>query len=505
MNSCIVTIIKDEHLYLDEWIRYHLDIGFSHIFVFEDMDSLSHRAIADKYQEVTLRSVDSVLSDTDKAEAAERKKTKRGSPHYIYLKGILSYMSHNPAIAGEYRWVFPIDVDEFVTLESGGDINEAMKAYEGYDAVVLRWKCFGASGRILQPDYSKTTVVDAFQAEASPLRSERLECQCKSCYDITRYRQGFVGTPHAPSDLCNYCNTDYIKDAASASLGRIYIRHYITKSWTEYVDKLQLRGFMWGGRRGLDFFFEANEDLADRRAELISDLRKEVLVVMPYSGRRAQGREIELMLSGWRKNCKFRYHFVVIGDFDNVDRSKFGWVDFIDCPRIPLAKGQYTPHLDIMHKFSVVMERFAGRYEGFFYVTDDEYAIKPFSLWDLRRTYYHSPAFRGEESAPTSFWRHDKWKTRRLLDRENLPHVNYTTHFPAYFEFDKLRGIIDKYDLLNESYVFDDVYFNSFEHDEPVLDSSIRLGVWSKGIFERDFSEAVEDSRIKFVCNSVEG
>ena len=59
--------------------------------------------------------------------------------------------------------------------------------------------------------------------------------------------------------------------------------------------------------------------------------------------------------------------------------------------------------------------------------------------------------------------------------------------------------------MLNESYVLEDVYFNYFPHEEPVLDSKIRLGIWSKSIFKNDFQKAIENPGIKFVCNSVDG
>ena len=37
-TSCILTVIKNEHEYLDEWIRYHLNLGIDHIFIFEDIN-----------------------------------------------------------------------------------------------------------------------------------------------------------------------------------------------------------------------------------------------------------------------------------------------------------------------------------------------------------------------------------------------------------------------------------------------------------------------------------
>jgi hypothetical protein len=68
-----------------------------------------------------------------------------------------------------------------------------------------------------------------------------------------------------------------------------------------------------------------------------------------------------------------------------------------------------------------------------------------------------------------------------------------------------MEEIRKKYNLLEESYVFDDVYFNYFKHEEPILDSEIRLGIWNKAIFENDFQKAVENPNIKFMCNSVDG
>ena len=59
--------------------------------------------------------------------------------------------------------------------------------------------------------------------------------------------------------------------------------------------------------------------------------------------------------------------------------------------------------------------------------------------------------------------------------------------------------------MLEESYVFDDVYFNYFEHEEPILDSTIRLGIWNNEIYKNEFQKAVDNPNIKFMCNSVEG
>jgi hypothetical protein len=75
----------------------------------------------------------------------------------------------------------------------------------------------------------------------------------------------------------------------------------------------------------------------------------------------------------------------------------------------------------------------------------------------------------------------------------------------VYFNFNKLKEIVHKFKLEKESYVLENIYFNYFEHDDPVQVDSIRLGIWNNDIFKNKFKDAVNDPNIKFVCNSVQG
>ena len=97
MKTCILTVIKNEHEYLDEWIRYHLDLGIDHIFIFEDIDSESHKEITDKYgNKVSLNSISIVLDDENKKKVIEYKLTKSKNPQEIYFpKGLTYIKNHN--------------------------------------------------------------------------------------------------------------------------------------------------------------------------------------------------------------------------------------------------------------------------------------------------------------------------------------------------------------------------------------------------------------------------
>ena len=500
MRVCISTVIKNERQYLDEWIQYHMELGVDHIFIFEDIDSETHEDITEKYDKVTLSRIDSILSEPHIKLIKNWKTSKANNPQYIYIKQMLLYIQLNY----DYDWCFIIDNDEFITLENSEDLHKVVSLYNNYDAFIMQWKCYGASNHISKPDYSKGGLVYNYKKIMSGwVPNKSLESTTKTCYNLKTYKPNFFKYTHQPSDECNWCRTDFSKKRCEFIYDKIYLRHYISKSWEEYVWKKTKRGFLWG--RKFQSFFDMNTDFIPIQKELMEALLDEILVVLPYKQSGSQGSELELALSLWSKNCTFKYHFVVIGEYDKSFEEKFPWVEFIKCSTKPKIDGQYNPHLDMINKFVIVSNKYKNKYNGFVWMVDDNYAIKQFTLFDILQTHYHSQSFTGNSKAPLNYWNHNKWKTRQLLDKENLPHINYTTHFPCWFDFEKLLAIIEKFDLMNESYVLEDVYFNYYEHEKPIKDDEIRLGIWNYDIYKREFQRALDNPSIKFMCNSVEG
>ena len=505
MKSCILTIVKNEQEYLDEWIRYHLKLGIDHIFVFEDIDSKSHKDITDKYKDrVSLYSTFSNLNESDRNKALELKKTRKWNVQHIYLRNSLLWLKNT--FADIYDWCFVIDNDEFITFEGKTNtLEDIFRLYEDYDAFTMQWECYGANGLVKKPDYKNNSLIEIYKEKASGYVPDTADSLLKTCYNIKKYKNEFFFNQHHPNNKCNWCNTNFKKDYRNPGHNNVYLRHYITRSWEEYVWKRKERGFMWGRMRDFDLFFTVNPDMNNLKAELVGNVKKEVLVVLPYKQGGSQGNEIRLALRGWKKFCQFKYRFVVIGEFDESLDTEFPWAEFIFIPQGNKIEGQYTQHINVQNCMEIINKRYDKEYDGFIWMVDDNYAIKPFELEDIMQIHYHSNSFTGDENKPTSFWQHDKWKTRQLLDREGLPCRNYTTHYPCFFEFRKLKEIWDKFGMREESYVLEDIYFNYFPHEEPILDSTIRLGIWDKRIFEREFQKAIENPDIKFVCNSVEG
>lgn len=483
-------------------------MGVSHIYIIEDIDSAPHNNIIAKYnQKVTLWKGENFL-DTMSLKTIQRlKQTKLLNPQVIYFKTGLTKLKE----AGVYDWCFILDADEFLTLENPEEnLDTLMQAYENWDAILIQWKYYGANGRIHMPDYSKITVQEAFPNPAvNDMPGKRQNSLSKKiAYNLRRYKnefwRGHAGV-HQPADGCNFCNTEFRQDRKERTYKHLYIRHYITKSWEEYAWKKLHRGYFMGFRRTFDAFFHLNPDLKPYEDELISQIEGETLVVLPYARGGGQGRELEIALTSWKRFCKSKYKFIVIGDADESLKQQFDWVEFIDMPRVPSSKTQYTPHLDMQHKMETVYNLYKDQYPGFIWMVDDDYAVRPFYIYELKNIYIHATTFTGDETTPTWFWKHDKWKTKQLLSKEHFPCRNYTTHFPCYFEFGRLKEIWDKYNLREESYVVEDIYFNSYEHEIFAKDDSVRVALWKKEHFQEKFPEVYENPNIKFVNNSVEG
>lgn len=208
---------------------------------------------------------------------------------------------------------------------------------------------------------------------------------------------------------------------------------------------------------------------------------KTTYVVMMYFAGPAQGREIEFAVEGWRRYFKDPFKLVIVGDYHPVI-SKYPEIDWLECPRINPDDypGQYIPHIDHIHK----MQHFLRNYpeaDGFIRCSDDEYPINDFDLATVRLLKLNNLSMEHHENGGA--WEKDEAKTYDLLRSKKFPHRGFVCHIPFYVERSKFEYLVDKYDLANESYVFEDMYFNIFYPYRPALllnidTDCIRCGVW---------------------------
>lgn len=129
LSGCL--IFKDSALYLDEWIRFHLEVGFNHLYLY-DNDS------RDDYQSVI------------------RSFVERGQVTLHLWPGLdqqTSVITHClDTYRNRTRWLAFIDDDEFLFPATENSLLEILPAYEHYAGVAACWLLFGSSGHVTKPD-----------------------------------------------------------------------------------------------------------------------------------------------------------------------------------------------------------------------------------------------------------------------------------------------------------------------------------------------------------------
>ena len=264
-TSCIFTVIKDEQEYIEEFIVYHLNLGVDHIFIFEDIDSTSHKDICNKYSnKVTLNNIG--MFSFDEYKRFDRHNMWEENRQRAYNQEGLDWIKNN----FDYDWCFAIDCDEYITLEDNTkSLSEILGLYSNYGAIILNWQNYNANGHIEKPDYKDGGLVKTYTQKCGKSINDATWKSTKIVFKFERFKKHYFLGTHMCSDLCKWIKSDFSKDYNKPIYKNIYLRHYITKSWEEYVWKLNTRGMFHKKHRNYDEFFEMNPDLKDKKEELI--------------------------------------------------------------------------------------------------------------------------------------------------------------------------------------------------------------------------------------------
>lgn len=252
MKTAICAIIKDEHLFLKEWIDWHLSLDFDAIHLFEDKGSKSHEGITKEYDNVFLRRYE------DDKEVQELLKAQ-GSSH----RQLVLYNWFGDNYQAQYDWVAFIDVDEFIVFHNNYSLEKFCEEFSPYSAVLMNWKMIGASNHITRPACG---VMEAYHEEGNFLLQDS-GYEYKSLCNLKKW-QRMIHLHLAKG----YVNTNHRADIHEIQWNKVALNHYFTKSWEDWCDRIFNRGGTYNGHRTLAQFFECNPSMESLRKELISSV-----------------------------------------------------------------------------------------------------------------------------------------------------------------------------------------------------------------------------------------
>lgn len=207
-----------------------------------------------------------------------------------------------------------------------------------------------------------------------------------------------------------------------------------------------------------------------------------VLVVIPYCAEKAQGRELEYAVAGWRRHFKEKFHIVIVGE-DLAGKVPTGDdITVIDSQRVPKRDKMYRQHLDYVSCFRKVHTAFPDT-DGFIFVADDCYAVNNFDIYDIKFLKMQTAEIGYADFPFDGSFAGDKRRTREALLRDGYPIRNFTTHLPQWFEWAKLEALWEKYDMENTSYIMEDLYYNIYYADRLPLQLMLLWDNFKCGIY----------------------
>lgn len=212
--SAVILLIKDENRYLKEWLDWHLNLGFEHIYIYDNGEKDHVQDVVDLYA----------------AEMQQKITVIDWTGHHTHIQqdAYNHFLSNHKK---DVRWGLFIDSDEFLRFTDGEttDVNAFLRSYEDYTEVWGYEVEYDANG---QETYENKPVRERFTRQT----------------DVREgfYWKNFIQVNRIDSFLMHYAYYDESRHLLfkneQSNQDLFVIDHYYTKSWEEWKKKIMERG-----------------------------------------------------------------------------------------------------------------------------------------------------------------------------------------------------------------------------------------------------------------------
>ena len=201
-DIALVCIAKNEDKYIDEWIQYHLKLGFNAIHIYQNDWKHTNPHPKATYHDIP---------GNNKQEEAYNQ----------FLK------AHHQ----QYRWAAFLDIDEYLVLKQHKNIHDFIKEYSLYPAIGINWVLYGDNG-MEEPadgDYSLlkrfTRCQDNINVHVKP---------------IVRLNKNSIMNVHCPQGALVDTNYNVFYGALNhkGTRDKAQVNHYFCKTKVEFLEKL---------------------------------------------------------------------------------------------------------------------------------------------------------------------------------------------------------------------------------------------------------------------------
>lgn len=229
----IITTVRDENEYLEEWITYHADIfGVEHFYIYDNESKISVREYLESIQ---FKYLDKVTVIDWKTSAHTQQDTCN------------DWLSKYKT---DTKWFIVMDVDEFITLKNNSKTLRAfLEENSNFASIKCVWKHYTANG---QENKSNEPVRERFTQETTwgdEKHGGKMFAQSNRISHFLSYVP-MVRLETSTLDYDNETTTNFFQ-----------LNHYITKSYDEWIEKIERGSVNPNYMRKYQEFFEINPDM----------------------------------------------------------------------------------------------------------------------------------------------------------------------------------------------------------------------------------------------------
>lgn len=241
MKFGVCNIIKNENLYLREWVEYYINLGFDKIILYDN-------------NEPNGEIPNIVIQDYIDAGYVDIISWKKQSKTYDEWR-VIHLGSYNNCLEkykDELDWIAFLDTDEFLELEKHKKIQYVFDEYSDYtkyDVILLQWYIMCDKNELYYRDEKiQNRFTKGMDKISGYAEAKDINLYIKSFVNLHSGVK-FVHHPHCPLSE-NICTTLLEKcqgecEPASINVHRhniMYVKHYFTKSLTEFLYKMYNKG-----------------------------------------------------------------------------------------------------------------------------------------------------------------------------------------------------------------------------------------------------------------------
>jgi hypothetical protein len=210
----ILSLFKNEAAYLAEWIEYHLLVGVTRFWLFDNDSTDNPLSVLSPYIALGLVKL--------------QRWSGAGEQQQIYNFAI-------PFLRNQSFWVAVIDVDEFLVPVEGRSVPDIIRRFEAYNGIGLNWVLYSANGLALKDD---RLVIERFRNHSDwnhprnrhtkTIVNPRRVLRCRVHSAV--YPKGEFGVNVIGERLRGMTETPPLHKV-------LWVNHYWTKSVEEFIYK----------------------------------------------------------------------------------------------------------------------------------------------------------------------------------------------------------------------------------------------------------------------------